>query len=66
MSFPRPAWMDLPPEQWPPDAREFYRLAYAIMHRTMAAEPHTPNAGSTRTCRSGPSKSLAPNPRIKR
>jgi hypothetical protein len=28
-----PAWLSQPPENWPEDAREFYRLCHAILKR---------------------------------
>ena len=32
-TLPRPDWLDKPPEEWPEEAREFYRLCHAIMKR---------------------------------
>lgn len=29
----RPAWLELSPDQWPEDAREFYRLCFFILKR---------------------------------
>lgn len=31
--LPKPSWLSEPPDNWPDDAREFYRLCHSILKR---------------------------------